>query len=371
MVYYVRFLKTPRFQNQKAGAVAVSALICITTDLGDAFLAQDVDLQVTLSAEGSERTLYQETLQWKAGKRELPVNLGPFAAKLAHQSIVLGVTAVDSRRPGLPCPDHMLDGSKVPLVMSGWSAPFGGSQSSVAEKLVERRFGPKNQLDLRIWEETGNSIARHIWDAAIASVIYIQQAISGEPAVAAPILQDLLQSQRSTPLHALELGSGCGIVGISLAELLPHCSVTLTDLPEVEEIVTKNIAVAHPAPSSHITFQTLDWDEELPEDLCAGHVDLVLVSDCTYNADSLPALVTVLNRLVQMSPDVIVLVALKRRHESEEIFFGLMESAKLHILHKDSMELPSQHDQTDQIELYCYGRKNRRPLQDDRLVATS
>ncbi|GKZ58238.1 hypothetical protein AnigIFM49718_004053 [Aspergillus niger] len=356
MVYYIRFLKTPRFQKQKPGSISVSALICITTDLGDAFLAQDVNLLVTLSLNDSGKLLYQEPLSWKAGRRELPIMLGPFSANISQQKIVLGVTATSPQKRS-PSPDRLLGNSSLPLVMSAWSAPFGGSPSSVAEKLVERRFGPQDRLGLRIWEETGNSIARHIWDAAVASVVYLQQIVAGDPAVSVPLLQGLLRGERNTPLHVLELGSGCGVVGIALAELLPQCSVVLTDLPEVEDIVTQNIAVAKPADSSELEFSTLDWDEELPSDLCGGSVDLVLVSDCTYNADSLPALVSVLSRLVQMSPEAVILVALKRRHESESIFFDLMQSAGLHNLHLDRKQLPSQHGQFDDIELRCYGRE--------------
>ncbi|PYH73806.1 protein N-lysine methyltransferase family protein [Aspergillus vadensis CBS 113365] len=356
MVYYIRFLKTPRFQKQKPGSISVSALICITTDLGDDFLAQDVNLLVTLSLNDSGKILYQEPLSWKAGRRELPIMLGPFSANISQQTIILGVTATSPQKRS-PSPDRLLGNSSLPLVMSAWSAPFGGSPSSVAEKLVERRFGPKDRLGLRIWEETGNSIARHIWDAAVASVVYLQQIVTGDPAVSVPLLQGLLRGERNSPLHVLELGSGCGVVGIALAELLPQCSVVLTDLPEVEEIVTQNIAVAKPADSSELEFRTLDWDEELPSDLCGGSIDLVLVSDCTYNADSLPALVSVLSRLVQMSPEAVILVALKRRHESESIFFDLMQSAGLHNLHLDRKQLPSQHGQTDDIELRCYGRE--------------
>lgn len=190
-------------------------------------------------------------------------------------------------------------------------------------------------------------------------MIYLQHVVSGDPTATTPLLQDLLQTDRSTPLRVIELGSGCGIVGIALAQLLPRISVLLTDLPEVEEIVTQNISVSTPAPSSTVDFQTLDWDEPLPEDLCNGSVDLILVSDCTYNADSLPALVSVLTQLVQTSPDAIVLVALKRRHESESVFFDLMQTAGLADLHTDHMQLPSQHDQVDQIELHCYGRAER------------
>ncbi|KAE8404228.1 putative methyltransferase-domain-containing protein [Aspergillus pseudonomiae] len=361
MVYYIRFLKTPRVQKQKAGSLSISALICITTDLGDAFLAQDVDLVVSLTLKESEKVLHQEPLSWKAGKRELAILLGPFHPQLSQHAIVLSVAAADRGKHHPPSPDNLLGNPGVPLVISGWSAPFGGSESLVAEKLVERRFGPKGRLDLRIWEETGNSIARHIWDAAIASVMCLQQLAAGDSAITVPLLSKLLQAERNAPLRVIELGSGCGIVGIALAQILPQCSVLLTDLPEVEEIVAKNIAVAKPTPSSNLEYRTLDWDEVLPEDLCNGSIDLVLVSDCTYNADSLPALISVLDRLVQSSPDAIVLVALKRRHESETVFFDLMESSGLSNLHHHSMQLPSQHDQSDQIELYCYGNKTRHP----------
>ncbi|KAF9888734.1 hypothetical protein FE257_008309 [Aspergillus nanangensis] len=360
MVYYLRFLKPPRIQHQKPGSVSITTLVCITTDLGDAFLAEDVDLLVTLALHTTEKVLYQKPIKWTAGKREIPISLGPFSAQLSKQALVLGVAACDPRRPRAPCPDPLLGESGIPLVVSGWSAPFGGSEPLAAEKLIERRFGPSDRIDLRIWEETGNSLARHIWDAAIASVIYIQQIVSGESAVTAPLLQGLLQTQRGTPLNVVELGSGCGIVGIALAQLLPQSSIVLTDLPEVEDIINQNISVSKQTRSSKIDFQTLDWDEKLPDNIRDCPIDLILVSDCTYNADSLPALVSILDKLIQASPAAIILVALKRRHDSEIVFFDLMDSVNLKTLHKGSMQLPSQHDSLDQIEFHCYGRAERR-----------
>lgn len=137
--------------------------------------------------------------------------------------------------------------------------------------------------------------------------------------------------------------------------MLPNCDVLLTDLPEVEEIVTLNIKAASPQPSSQVHFQTLDWDEP-PPNLCSQPIDLILVSDCTYNADSLPALVSVLDQLVRTSPEALVLVALKRRHESEAVFFDLMRTAAFTSL-QTNLQLPAQHGQVDQIELHCYSRR--------------
>jgi predicted nicotinamide N-methyase len=166
-----------------------------------------------------------------------------------------------------------------------------------------------------------------------------------------PPLDQLLNSGKST-LQVVELGAGCGIVGIALATMLANCEVLLTDLPEVSEIVTRNINEASPKSSASIKFQTLDWDDPTPN-LTRGPIDLILVSDCTYNADSLPALVSVLNRLVRGSPEAMVLVALKRRHESEAVFFDLMRTAGFASL-QVKVPLPAQWEQVDQIEMHCY-----------------
>ncbi|CAL5873742.1 uncharacterized protein PFLUO_LOCUS8024 [Penicillium psychrofluorescens] len=349
MVYYIRFLKTPRVQQQKGSSV-VSALICITTDLGDAFLAQDVDLIAELTISHSSKILTTSSLAWQAGKRELPISL-ELPRGFAQQPVVL---TVRPRGPQSPVKDSLCP---VPLVVSGWSTPI--SAQLPAEKLIERRFSlgdsPEPQTsDLCISEETGNSIARHIWDAALASVIYLQKVTSGT-SEGMPSLGHLLQHPRQTPLQVVELGAGCGIVGIALAQLHPYCSVLLTDLPEVEEIVARNINAARPASQSTVYYRPLDWNEPPPEDLCSSAIDLILLSDCTYNADSLPALVSTLDRLVRISPGAIILVALKRRHDSETVFFDLMQSAAFQSL-QDGIPLPSQNDQVDQIELYCYSR---------------
>lgn len=156
MVYYVRFLKTPRFQHQKK-AVFISALICIATDLGDDFLAEDVDLVATWAQYPSQKVLYRGPLKWEAGARQVPVMLGPFAPHdAAQQMAILTIQSKNAQKDALGV-------DAIPLVMSGCSAPFG-PQTEPAEKLILRELSVPNGVQpLRIWEETGNSIARHIW----------------------------------------------------------------------------------------------------------------------------------------------------------------------------------------------------------------
>ncbi|CAG8904705.1 unnamed protein product [Penicillium egyptiacum] len=352
MVYYVRFLKTPRIQPQK-GALFITALICITTDLGDSFLAEDVELSVTAWEQSG--ISHEKKTTWNAYHRELPITLGPLPASLARLAEKTLVLTVNSARPEPEQSTSTSESFPLPLVMGATSAPFG--PHSPADKLVQRHITASG-LRLNVWEETGNSIARHIWDAGFASVIYIHRILSdlsrGAPDSKGrsqmPALHHVLT--RNSSIQVVELGAGCGIVGIGLAQMVPHCSVLLTDLPEVEEIITRNMNAARPAPQSRLRYQNLDWEQPLDH---LGSLDLILVSDCTYNADSLPVLVSCLDRLVQASPGALVLVSLKRRHDSETVFFDLMQTAGFTSA-REHLALPAQHEQVDEIEFYCFSR---------------
>lgn len=156
MVYYIRFLKTPRFQEHKK-SVYISALICITTDLGDDFLAETVDLTASWVQHPSQKVQYQSALQWQAGSRQLTILLGPFSPNdTGNQTAGLKIHLPDVE-------NDVLGEHSTPLVISGLSAPFG-PQWEPAEPLIRRDLNIANNVrPLRIWEETGNSIARHIW----------------------------------------------------------------------------------------------------------------------------------------------------------------------------------------------------------------
>ena len=162
MVYYVRFLKTPRTQTKGTGFGVVLTVVCIMTDLGDAFLSDTVQLRATIAHKHTQRIVHQETVVWHAGSREVPISLGPFPLPMLKQTIILGIGPINNARQSGPVfTDHIPDRYKMPLVISGWSAPF--SHPGIADKLVERRLCLGNGLQLNVWEETGNNIARHLW----------------------------------------------------------------------------------------------------------------------------------------------------------------------------------------------------------------
>ena len=169
-------------------------------------------------------------------------------------------------------------------------------------------------------------------------------------------------STSSCGLRILELGSGCGIAGIAFAQLWPQCQIFLTDLAEAMDVLKSNIGKAAPAVGTKLNCALLDWGEAFPEALRSIIFDVVLVSDCTYNSDSIPALVKTLSMIAATSPKVLLVVSLKARHSSEAVFFQLLIAAGFRELGHRSVSMPTQgRSNTDQvvydnIEIYQYQR---------------
>jgi predicted nicotinamide N-methyase len=176
-----------------------------------------------------------------------------------------------------------------------------------------------------------------------------------------PLLQRTLSWQAT---KVVELGAGCGIVGITLAQCFPKAEVILTDLPEAEEIARFNISCVESSSSKNassvkalpkITYQNLDWsDTSLPANLRQGDLDVIVVADCTYNVDALPGLVQTLAALVRYNKDVMILLATKPRHDSEQVFFELMAQEQMVVV--DNLLVPLKHlgEERENIEIYLF-----------------
>jgi methylase of polypeptide subunit release factors len=121
-------------------------------------------------------------------------------------------------------------------------------------------------------------------DAGITLSCHVTQLLDKNSSFA----KALLPSRPSTRLQILELGTGCGMVGIAIAQIMEGANVLLTDLPEAQEILQRNVSQARLAKGSRLEFQELDWDAELPPNLLtpSSRLDLVIAADCTYNPDS-------------------------------------------------------------------------------------
>ncbi|KAF2877818.1 putative methyltransferase-domain-containing protein [Massariosphaeria phaeospora] len=348
---YIRFLKTPRVVDGKNSPKAsVHSLITITSDLGDSFLPNDLLLSVELISAVTEEVIVWTRVKWTGGMRTLPITLPLSRSRaLCPLRVRVGV------EPKAKFDEYgTLSSEDSKGVVSAWSGPLDPTRGAEeAVKLVERRFRVADRHTVHMWEETGESIARHIWDAGVAVTYHLEHVLS-----MFDTKDFTVYAEEQRNLRVLELGTGCGIVGICIAQSLENSDVILTDLPEAKDIVKRNIKESALAQGTTLSFLELDWEHESLDELnTLAPLDLVITADCTYNPDSSPALVNTMARITRTSPNVAVAVAMKVRHSSEDIFFQLMAEAGFQTTNSMTFPLPGDEKSCEEtVDVYFYRR---------------
>ncbi|GAB7359485.1 hypothetical protein MBLNU230_g6130t1 [Neophaeotheca triangularis] len=329
-MHYIRFLKLPKVQVDKNN-ITLKAVVTITTDLGETFHPEDLTLVASLRSPDTGGEIYlRRKVEWTGsdGARSLPITLDLSRSDTDWPACLHVSAKLDNRQEhrGKPSADNFL-----PPILDVWSGllnPTKGQFDSGGR--VERRFTALSERQLSILEDAGDSIARHLWDGSLALTQHIDQTIAlSHTTTNLPLLEYVLVSATYRRLHVLELGCGVGIVGLSLAQAIPDSDIILTDLPEASDIVHANIARMNAAINSKCAFQPLDWLDAptLPDKLTTRTNDLIIVSECTYNTDTLQPLVQTLQALIKRSPKAVIVVATKTRHSSESAFFDMMAQA--------------------------------------------
>jgi len=155
MVHYLRFLRTPQVADISKKTIQISAVAAVTTDLGDSFLSQDVTtIARIVDATKHGEILCSSEISWRNGMRAAKINL-QCNAKHAGRLVHLHLTTRDTISAYASC--------EVPAIVDVWSSRFTIEAKAKAEPLVERRLQLQGKSQARIWEEAGDSIARHIW----------------------------------------------------------------------------------------------------------------------------------------------------------------------------------------------------------------
>ncbi|UKZ49885.1 hypothetical protein TrVGV298_004138 [Trichoderma virens] len=120
------------------------------------------------------------------------------------------------------------------------------------------------------------------------------------------------------------------------------------------------------APPVKLLYENLDWEQgregTFGPEAQSHRWDLVLLSDCTYNVDMLPALVGTLSALHESNTaqagdqpqSTKVFLATKPRHASEEALFGLLSDQGWTESHRQTLPLPVLGAETQCVELYLY-----------------
>ena len=153
MVWYIRFLKAPKIDHRSH----VRALITVTTDLGDGFYPADLTLHaiITTTGNGEDWLSEWQTVKWKSGMRNLWIDI----SNVDPDSPVDLRLVVNSKRSS---EGNRISAEHIPEILGIWSDVFGKDKNQ-AGSMIERRYRIDSGPEQAIMEETGESIARHIW----------------------------------------------------------------------------------------------------------------------------------------------------------------------------------------------------------------
>ncbi|RDA93176.1 hypothetical protein CP533_3168 [Ophiocordyceps camponoti-saundersi (nom. inval.)] len=371
-MHYVRLLRPPKLIRSYRD-LKVELVLAITTDLGDAFLCPEeaLDLVVRVAAHVAsppgaivlwELPPATGKLQWRAGVRVVKPTLvipeSVAEAVEANQKVELSVSptppyAADTLHAILKASTQGGGGLVMPVSV----ALSGRDQSRhvCTRKLLGYGIGC-----FELEEDMGDSIARHIWDASPVALAAIAGACDG-PCLG--VLRRLLSANRPIPVNVLELGCGVGILGAGLGSLYPRCTVLMTDVDEAEDRARANMDLLA---RDNLLYENLDWNDgrrgvfgPLVRSRCWN---LIMLSDCTYNTDTLPALVATLSELHRLNVAStgergfisMTWVATKPRHDSERVVMTLLADDGWETVAKQALPLPVLGGESQTVEMYLF-----------------
>jgi len=172
-MHYIRFLKSPRIVG-KGNEKSLRAKITVTTDLGESFLAADLGICVdVVEADGESILEPGREYVWKGreGMRSLEVSVSMRKVRKVERVRMVvaakGEAYVGSFESVLGIGERK--GGVLGGVVTVRSMEIDGYTGyPIGTGLSERVFSSSIRNDLteiHIWEETGESIARHVWYA--------------------------------------------------------------------------------------------------------------------------------------------------------------------------------------------------------------
>jgi len=122
--------------------------------------------------------------------------------------------------------------------------------------------------------------------------------------------------------RVLELGSGTGAVGISVASLFGS-SVTVSDLPALLPLLQHNVRLNNV--ENIVRVSECRWGSSQANLLDSPSYDIVILCDCVYLADSLELLVQTIVQRTTTIGSVVLFVNERRDDALENRFLNLLQ----------------------------------------------
>lgn len=202
----------------------------------------------------------------------------------------------------------------------------------------------KNELVLfSVTEQPELTLGAHVWDCALPLAYHLQKSFTTFPPTAA---------STSSRLRIIELGAGCGIVGLVAAEAARAAGLKaftyLTDIDQVVSAATTPVLEKQAkALRKSVHAAVLDW--ELPDASLVDHDDplLILATDVLYNVESHEPFLKCLLALLGEGHDRVAWIAYKPRSADDDGFFAQAKSSGLAVHRAEDLE-----DLVQNVQLY-------------------
>jgi predicted nicotinamide N-methyase len=125
--------------------------------------------------------------------------------------------------------------------------------------------------------------------------------------------------------RVIELGSGLGLVGISVLRALePECFLFTDCNLSVLDILQKNIelnANEKAFKCLQYSVEQLDWQHCKENHIFQQDYDIVLAADVVFDTSLVPSLVSVLSRLLSKQRDAVAVLSTTVRNEGTYVYF--------------------------------------------------
>jgi hypothetical protein len=334
---FIRFVKTPRLDlpskkkdNVKKKSTVLngprlSFILTITTDFSP--FPSHGEISCQLISSRSATAVLEHIVEWRDTDREVKVEL-PVPSNFHQGKLILRPLHLPSSPEAEFLSRYI--GGRTSHIVGVETQSFTITQLA-RQDTVYRTFtlstGP-----LRIAEQAGETIIRHVWDAGIIlSAMFTYHSLLSLPAELRELISGVMGNRHTTPVRVLELGSGVGILGISLAATFPHLRVTMTDLADAESLIADNIILnsdQFPTLHHHVSFRELDWETRpFPEWTVQDRFEVIVMADVTYNTATFAPLAGTLEHLLRTgSKGAKVVCCGKRRHDEEEEFWRIIKN---------------------------------------------
>ena len=153
-MYYIRFLKSPQVHVKK-GRTRIRALVTVTTDLGESFYAEPCQLYAVVLASDQRALCTWSSMQWQPHMRAAWVETSSTTSTTSQQEGTLLVSSSKLTGADVLGQDCSILSARCRIPSPSQTEPT---------RLVQRNFQTTN-VQLSLFEEMGESIARHVWYA--------------------------------------------------------------------------------------------------------------------------------------------------------------------------------------------------------------